>query len=153
PASRDTFMRSALPRAGDTRRPPRPLTLLVLVGLGCWIGPTPPAARAGGPAVQARHGMVVSVSPVGTDVGVDILRKGGNAGDAAVATAFALAVTWPSAGNVGGGGFMLVHPPAGKGQPVVMDYRETAPLAATRTMFKRGDTIYSAKAVGVPGTV
>ncbi len=97
--------------------------------------------------------MVVSVSPTGTDVGVRILRKGGNAVDAAVATAFTLAVTWPAAGNIGGGGFIVIHPAGGKETPVVIDYREMAPLAATRTMFTRGDTIYSAKAVGVPGTV
>jgi gamma-glutamyltranspeptidase/glutathione hydrolase len=96
--------------------------------------------------------MVVSVSPPGSDVGVRILKQGGNAVDAAVATAFALAVTWPAAGNIGGGGFMVIHP-GGKGQPVVIDYREMAPLAATRTMFKKDDTVYSARAAGVPGTV
>jgi gamma-glutamyltranspeptidase/glutathione hydrolase len=103
------------------------------------------------PAVS-RHGMVVAVSPQGADVGRDILQKGGNAVDAAVATAFAMAVTWPAAGNLGGGGFMLVFP-GGKAEPVVIDYRETAPLAATRTMFTHKDDAYSHKAVGVPGTV
>src|SRR5262245_60401053 len=81
----------------------------------------------------ARHGMVVAVSPPGADVGRDVLLRGGNAVDAAVATAFAMAVTYPSAGNLGGGGFMLVHPAPGKGEPVVFDYRETAPAAAGRT--------------------
>ena len=85
-------------------------------------------------AIQARNGMVVSVSPPGTDVGVSILKRGGNAVDAAVATAFGLAVTWPSAGNLGGGGFMVIHPSHGKGPPVVIDYRETAPLVATRSL-------------------
>jgi gamma-glutamyltranspeptidase/glutathione hydrolase len=99
-----------------------------------------------------RHGMVVSVSAPASEVGRDVLKKGGNAVDAAVATAFALAVTYPAAGNVGGGGFMLVHP-GGKGEPVVFDYRETAPGAATKTMFKKGDSSYSHKVVGVPGTV
>ncbi|MFO0843800.1 MAG: gamma-glutamyltransferase [Gemmataceae bacterium] len=100
-----------------------------------------------------RHGMVVAVSPPGADVGRDVLLAGGNAVDAAVATAFAMAVTYPSAGNLGGGGFMLVHPATGKGEPVVIDYRETAPLAASRTMFTKKDTWYSHRAVGVPGTV
>jgi gamma-glutamyltranspeptidase/glutathione hydrolase len=72
--------------------------------------------------------------------------------DAAVATAFAQAVTYPAAGNIGGGGFMVVYP-GGKAEPVVFEYRERAPLAATRTMFTRQDTWYSHKAVGVPGTV
>jgi gamma-glutamyltranspeptidase/glutathione hydrolase len=104
-------------------------------------------------AVEARNGLVVSVSPPGSDVGRDVLKQGGNAVDAAVATAFALAVTWPSAGNIGGGGFMLIHPAPGKGDPVVIDYREKAPLAAHRTIFTRQDTAYSHRAVGVPGTV
>ena len=105
-----------------------------------------------GPAPR-RHGMVVAVSPPGADVGREILLKGGNAVDAAVATGFAMAVTYPSAGNLGGGGFMVIHPPAGKGPPVVIDYREVAPLAASRTMYTPKDTWYTHKAVGVPGTV
>src|SRR5262249_50432442 len=90
----------------------------------------------GGPqskAIEATHGMVVSVSPPASKVGCEILQKGGNAVDAAVATAFALAVTYPSAGNIGGGGFMLVYPGHGQ-EPVVFEYRETAPSAASRTM-------------------
>ncbi len=104
-------------------------------------------------AVEGRHGMVVAVSPPGADVGVAVLKKGGNAVDAAVATAFAMAVTWPSAGNIGGGGFMVIHPPPGKGQPTVIEYREKAPLAAHPKLFSKSDSIYSAKAAGVPGTV
>jgi len=73
--------------------------------------------------------------------------------DAAVATAFALAVTFPAAGNIGGGGFMLVHPAPGQGDPVAFIYREAAPAAATPTMFTGKDTQYSHKAVAVPGTV
>ncbi|MBY0229333.1 MAG: gamma-glutamyltransferase [Gemmataceae bacterium] len=98
-----------------------------------------------------RHGMAVAVSPPGADAGREILRKGGNAVDAAVAMAFAMAVTYPSAGNLGGGGFMVVHP--AKGEPMVVEYREKAPLAARRTMFTKKDSIYSCKAAGVPGTV
>ncbi len=97
--------------------------------------------------------MVVSVSASGSDVGLSILKKGGNAVDAAVATAFALAVTYPGAGNIGGGGFMVVHPAAGQGKPTVFEYRETAPAAATRTMFRKDDSVYGHKPVGVPGTV
>jgi gamma-glutamyltranspeptidase/glutathione hydrolase len=96
--------------------------------------------------------MVVAVSPDGAAVGRDILLKGGNAVDAAVATAFAMAVSHPSAGNLGGGGFMLVFP-GGKAEPVVIDYREKAPLAAHKTMFTHEDSWYSHKSVGVPGTV
>jgi gamma-glutamyltranspeptidase/glutathione hydrolase len=107
--------------------------------------------RADGP-VAAQHGLVVSVSAPGSDVGRDILKKGGNAVDAAVATAFALAVTYPQAGNIGGGGFMVVYP-GGAVEPVVFEYRETAPAAATKTMFRRDDSHYGCKVVGVPGTV
>jgi gamma-glutamyltranspeptidase/glutathione hydrolase len=104
-------------------------------------------------AVEAKNGMVVCVSPAAADVGVAILKKGGNAVDAAVAVAFAMAVTWPEAGNIGGGGFLHVWP--GNGQaPAVIDYRETAPAASTPTMFvdaKAGGD--SHLAAGVPGTV
>ena len=96
--------------------------------------------------------LVVSVSPPATAVGVETLKKGGNAVDAAVATALALAVTHPAAGNIGGGGFMLVHP--GKSaEPVVFEYRETAPAAASKNMFPRNHDGYGHLAVGVPGTV
>ncbi|MFL5331433.1 MAG: gamma-glutamyltransferase [Gemmataceae bacterium] len=101
----------------------------------------------------AKHGMVVCVSAPAADVGLDILKRGGNAVDAAVAVAFAEAVTYPIAGNIGGGGFMLIHPAPGKGGPVVIDYRETAPAAATVDMFAKGRDAYSLKAVAVPGTV
>ena len=110
-------------------------------------------ARESGQAVEGRNGMVVAVSPPAADVGLAVLKKGGNAVDAAVATALAMAVTWPSAGNIGGGGFMVVHPPAGKGDVTVFDFREKAPLAATRKMFNKDDSVYTHKAVGVPGTV
>jgi len=101
----------------------------------------------------ATNGMVVCVSPPGADVGAEVLRKGGNAVDAAVAVAFAMAVTYPQAGNIGGGGFMLIHPPEGQGAPTVIEYRETAPAAATVNLFAKGRDSYSHLAVGVPGTV
>ncbi|MCI0641455.1 MAG: gamma-glutamyltransferase [Gemmataceae bacterium] len=100
---------------------------------------------------EYQNGVVVSVSAPGSDVGLSVLKQGGNAVDAAVATAFALAVTHPQAGNIGGGGFMLIYSP--KGEPVVIDYRETAPAAATKTMFKKGDSRFGCRVVGVPCTV
>lgn len=112
-------------------------------------------------AVQAEHGMVVSVHELGSAAGVEILKKGGNAVDAAVATGFALAVTFPSAGNLAGGGFMLVHLAEGNRQ-VVIDYREAAPAAATRDMYiapdgsvmtDLGSARIGWRASGVPGTV
>ena len=109
--------------------------------------------------VIARNGMVASQEKLATRVGVEILKNGGNAVDAAVAVGFALAVTHPQAGNLGGGGFMLVHL-AGRNETIAIDYRETAPAAATPTMFldaagevdpkKSRD---SALGIGVPGTV
>ncbi len=103
-------------------------------------------------ALDAPHGMVVAVSPPAAEVGRDVLVRGGNAVDAAIATEFALAVTYPGAGNVGGGGFMTVFPGRGR-EPVVIEYRETAPATATTTMFSREDSWYGHKPVGVPGTV
>ncbi|HRH46091.1 MAG TPA: gamma-glutamyltransferase, partial [Pyrinomonadaceae bacterium] len=79
--------------------------------------------------VQSKTGVVVSASTYASDVGAEILRQGGNAVDAAVATAFALAVTHPSAGNIGGGGFMIVRQP--NGETITIDYREEAPQAST----------------------
>lgn len=107
----------------------------------------------------AQHGMVTSRETLATQAGLDILKNGGNAVDAAVAVGFALAVTCPQAGNLGGGGFMLVHD-AKSGETVAIDYREKAPLAATRDMFldAEGNVVsersrYSHLAAGVPGTV
>jgi gamma-glutamyltranspeptidase/glutathione hydrolase len=106
----------------------------------------------------ARNGMVVSASQIASDVGVEILKDGGNAIDAAVATAFALAVTWPSAGNIGGGGFIVYRKHTG--EVTTFDFREKAPAAATPTMYldESGNLIQdlnhlSILAVGVPGTV
>ena len=97
-------------------------------------------------------GMVVTSSPLASDVGAAILAEGGNAIDASIAVAFALAVTYPTAGNIGGGGFMLVHP--GDGSPAVfIDFREKAPLASTIDMFAEGGSRKNHRYVGVPGSV
>jgi gamma-glutamyltranspeptidase / glutathione hydrolase len=108
--------------------------------------------------VRAQHAMVVSVHHLAADAGVEIMREGGNAVDAAVATGFALAVVHPAAGNIGGGGFMLIRLKDGKS--TFIDYREKAPLAATANMYldAKGDVIPEAsivgyKAIGVPGSV
>ena len=95
--------------------------------------------------------MVVSVSPPASEVGLRALQAGGNAVDAAVAVALALAVTYPPAGNIGGGGFMMIHP--ADGPPVCIDYRETAPGTATATMFADSSETLGHRVVGVPGTL
>ena len=109
--------------------------------------------------VVARHGMVVTQEAAASRVGRDVLRLGGNAVDAAVAVGFALAVTLPRAGNIGGGGFMLVHR-ADLGRTVAIDYREAAPAATTKDVFLDANgeadpfkSRWSGLAVGVPGTV
>jgi gamma-glutamyltranspeptidase / glutathione hydrolase len=109
--------------------------------------------------VSAEHGMVVAQEKIAAQFGADILRQGGNAVDAAVATGFVLAVTYPRAGNIGGGGFMVIHS-AERNEDVAVDYRETAPQAATRDMFLGADgkpdadkSRSSALGIGVPGTV
>jgi gamma-glutamyltranspeptidase/glutathione hydrolase len=119
-----------------------------------------PLARGETPAepVVAHHAMVVSQEKRATHIGLDVLERGGNAVDAAVAVGFALAVTHPTAGNLGGGGFMLIR--LADGTATAIDYRETAPQAATRDMFLDEKGEYdpsksrdSGLAVGVPGTV
>ena len=123
------------------------------------IALVPPGPRAQGDlGVPSKDGLVVCVSAPACDAGASILAKGGNAVDAAVATAFALAVTHPSAGNIGGGGFMIVRTPAG--DITSFEYREKAPLKSTKTMYlgvdgkiERGLTNAGYLAPGVPGTV
>jgi gamma-glutamyltranspeptidase / glutathione hydrolase len=109
--------------------------------------------------VRAQNGMVAAEHRLATEVGVDILKRGGNAVDAAVAVGFALAVVLPNAGNVGGGGFMVVHD-AKTGEDVAIDFREMAPAKASRDMYldEQGKvaanrSLYTHLAVGVPGTV
>src|SRR5499426_4596196 len=116
-------------------------------------------AYAGDGAVTARHGMVVAQEKHAAKVGAAVLERGGNAVDAAVATGFALAVTYPRAGNIGGGGYMVIHL-ADRNLQTAIDYRETAPAATTRDTFldDKGEadpkkSRDSALAIGVPGTV
>lgn len=109
-------------------------------------------------AVRAAHGMVVTDEELGSQAGVEILKRGGNAVDAAIATAFALAVVEPAAGNIGGGGFMLIR--LADGKTTFLDYRETAPGKATRNMYIGKDgkldeeaSVIGYRSVAVPGTV
>jgi gamma-glutamyltranspeptidase/glutathione hydrolase len=151
---------------------------LALAGLaGCGSMQQPPASTAAAPAaaqaaaaaydfdmdvfhpVVAKNGMVASEQELASRIGLDILRSGGNAVDAAVAMGFALAVALPNAGNIGGGGFMMVHD-ARTGRSVALDFREVAPSRATRDMYLDaqgkvidGKSLYTHYAVGVPGTV
>jgi gamma-glutamyltranspeptidase/glutathione hydrolase len=135
--------------------------------LVCTLAASPLSAQQTAPAalpyrgeqpVRARHGMVVSVHHLAADAGLGILKEGGNAIDAAVATGFALAVVHPIAGNLGGGGFMLIRDHSGK--TIFLDYREKAPLAATQNMYldANGNVIPDASVLGyrsiaTPGSV
>lgn len=140
-------------------------TLLLTISSSSWARETaaddPPIIDFGErflPTV-ARHGMVVGPEELASEIGSKIMQAGGNVVDAAVATGFALAVTYPRAGNLGGGGFMLIHLTEGNRQ-LFIDYRETAPAAAVRDMFLKEDgkedlmrEYFSLQASGVPGTV
>lgn len=132
----------------------RPAKLGVLI-VAAWCAVS--VAHAASQPALARKGMVVSSSAIASEVGAQALKDGGNAVDAAVATAFALAVTHPSAGNIGGGGFLVYR--SASGEAVSYDFRETAPAAASATMFlTNGAYDYSIhheghRSVGVPGTV
>lgn len=153
-----------------TKRSYAPLVALLITFAPCtfapWAAdaqdarrsPYQPSHEAARP-VFARDGMVVGQEKLATRIGADILARGGNAVDAAVATGFAMAVTYPRAGNIGGGGFMVIHS-AEKNESVAIDYRETAPAAATRDMFLGADgkpdnakSRDQALGIGVPGTV
>jgi gamma-glutamyltranspeptidase / glutathione hydrolase len=137
------------------RSPHKSLILLLMALL--LTGAMPSVASATHP-VHAQHAIVVSVHELASQVGVDIMQSGGNAIDAAVATGFALAVVHPPAGNIGGGGFMLIR--MADGRTHFIDYREKAPAAATRDMYldPQGNVIEGAseigyKSIGVPGSV
>ena len=119
-----------------------------------------PAQAASREPVRAKHAMVASTNEVASQVGVDVMKRGGNAVDAAIAVAFALAVTHPAAGNLGGGGFMMIRLQNGK--TTAIDYREMAPASATRNIYLdkngnliegEGGSLVGYRAAGVPGTV
>ncbi|QQN64470.1 gamma-glutamyltransferase [Bradyrhizobium diazoefficiens] len=142
------------------------LALVATLALGLASATAQDARRAYVPpaldtvhAIPAKHGMVVAQEKISAQVGADILRRGGNAVDAAVATGFAMAVTYPRAGNIGGGGFMVIHS-AERNEDIAIDYRETAPAATTAQIFLGPDgkpdaakSRDSGLGIGVPGTV
>ena len=141
-----------------TRLRPLAFAIVTAVLIGAAVSISAQNQPAQGPGVTSATGLVVCVSAPACDAGASILHKGGNAVDAAVATAFALAVTHPSAGNIGGGGFMIVRTPSG--DATTFDYRERAPIRSTETMYldkegkiDRGLTAAGYLAPGVPGTV
>jgi gamma-glutamyltranspeptidase/glutathione hydrolase len=128
---------------------------LILIFINASMAPV--AARE---PVRGRHGMVASTNEVASRVGVEIMKRGGNAVDAAIAVAFALAVTHPAAGNLGGGGFMMIR--LKNGRTTAIDYREMAPASAHRDVYLdkngkliegEGGSLVGYRAAGVPGTV
>src|ERR1700694_159744 len=138
--------------------------LLLLVMLSCHSAKmvtgaaVDPYHYAGHKKIVARKGAVVSAHPLASQVGVNILKQGGNAVDAAIATQLALAVVYPAAGNIGGGGFMVAR--LSNGTQLALDYRETAAAAAARDMYlDREGQVIAGKSInghlssGVPGTV
>src|SRR6478672_7999165 len=150
-------MTMRIPSVGPTRR-----ALLGILFLAACTSPpvqtATPTAVVATRVDTASHGMVVSASSIASEAGRDVLARGGNAVDAAIATGFALAVTYPAAGNIGGGGFMVIRFPDGRATTI--DFRERAPPAANPEMFIDSAGNYSPivhhrslRAVGVPGTV
>ncbi|HKE41197.1 MAG TPA: gamma-glutamyltransferase [Casimicrobiaceae bacterium] len=134
----------------------RLIAVRLIVSLAAAIGSAAYAASVA--PVEGEHGMVVTAHQLATKVGVDVLKRGGNAVDAAVAVGYAMAVVYPAAGNLGGGGFMTIQ--FADGRKTFLDFREKAPLAATRDMYldSSGNVIKGAStkghlAVGVPGSV
>ncbi|ESY51859.1 MULTISPECIES: gamma-glutamyltransferase [unclassified Mesorhizobium] len=139
-----------------------PLTRRTLIGvtlsLAIALAPSGALHAASPQPAKGEHGMVVTAQHLASEAGVEVLKKGGNAVDAAVAVGYALAVVYPNAGNIGGGGFMTIRFKDGKS--TFLDFRERAPLAATKTMYldKDGNPVKGASldgylAVGVPGSV
>ena len=140
-----------------------PFLAIAFVASPTWRlfgGASPVAFAASREPVRAKHGIVASTNEIASRVGVDIMKRGGNAVDAAIAVAFALAVTHPAAGNLGGGGFMMIRLKNGK--TTAIDYREMAPAAATRNIYLdkngkliegEGGSLVGYRAAGVPGTV
>jgi gamma-glutamyltranspeptidase/glutathione hydrolase len=143
--------------------PQRLISAPLIAALALLTAPLPLTAQRA--PIEAEHGMVVSVHELASQAGVEILKQGGNAVDAAVATGLALTVVYPFAGNIGGGGFMMIHlagPTPGTGRDLAIDYRETAPAGATRDMYVGqdgklrqgvGSSTVGWQASGVPGSV
>ncbi len=138
------------------------LTAALIAGpsFSFFPNPTGNAVAASRDPVRARNGIVASTSEIASRVGVEVMKRGGNAIDAGIAVAFALAVTHPAAGNLGGGGFMMIRLKNGK--TTAIDYREMAPAAATRDIYLdkngnliegEGGSLVGYRAAGVPGTV
>jgi gamma-glutamyltranspeptidase / glutathione hydrolase len=146
---------------------PRIIFVATVLAVACYLpagaqeqrrGAYTPPAPGTVHAVVAEHGMVVAQEKIAARIGADVLKRGGNAIDAAVATGFAMAVTYPRAGNIGGGGFMVIHS-AERHEDIAIDYRETAPAATTPGIFLGADgkpdtakSRDSALGIGVPGT-
>src|ERR1044072_5796902 len=133
--------------------------LSIFLALVLITAPTASLGAAREP-VRAKHGIVASTNEVASRVGVDIMKRGGNAVDAAIAVALALAVTHPAAGNLGGGGFMMIR--FKNGSTTAIDYREMAPAAAHRNVYLdkngnllegEGGSLVGYRAAGVPGAV
>src|SRR5687768_17603869 len=128
-----------------------------VVALACVLVSATIPTHAARQPVRARHGLAVAMEAQAADVGVAVLQKGGNAVDAAVAMGFAMAATHPFAGNLGGGGFMLIR--FADGRSTFIDFREMAPARATRNMYldAKGeltrDSVEGWRSSGVPGTV
>jgi len=134
------------------------LPFIFLFSLLLLLASTENISSFSGRPISAKNAMVVSASSIASEVGVQILKNGGNAIDASVAVGFALAVTYPYAGNLGGGGFMVIHLENGKSTTI--DYREKAPNSAHKDMYLDADGNYianfsqeGATSVGVPGSV
>ncbi len=153
--------RQAGPPSGATDVGGQPRVMTGVAGYPTGTKPAVfPAAwpyKAGKAATFAPHAMISSDAPLASEAGVEILKQGGNAVDAAVAVGFALAVVYPEAGNIGGGGYMVIH--MADGRSAALDYREVAPLAATRNMYLDAEgnltdkSIVGPLASGVPGAV
>src|SRR5437763_8824599 len=156
-------MERNMPRKSYVGLQPILALLLVAAFYLVQIGPTCTApfvaSAASREPVRARHGVVASINEVASKVGVDIMKRGGNAVDAAIAVAFALAVVYPAAGNLGGGGFMMIR--LRDGRTTAIDYREMAPAEATHDVYLdknsepikgEGSSTVGYRAAGVPGT-
>jgi gamma-glutamyltranspeptidase / glutathione hydrolase len=132
--------------------------IAVSLSLTLTLAPLAAAFAASPQPAKGEHGMVVTAQHLASEVGIEVLKKGGNAVDAAVAVGYALAVVYPNAGNIGGGGFMTIR--FKDGRSTFLDFRERAPLAATKTMYLdrdgkpvKGASLDGYLAVGVPGSV